>query len=153
MLELDTTIMTPAPVFDTSGHVARFADWMVKDTKTGDVLRADHLVKNVLEARLAGDKEARGIAAQPSKEDDKKRKKKAAKSAAVALDDATLREYEVTLAQVSPCSSCSNEPRADRRMGWSLITSLVPNWAHCAKSIVSKTQTPITRLGNLSNLI
>jgi len=32
--------MTPAPVFETSGHVARFADWMVKDTKTGDVLRA-----------------------------------------------------------------------------------------------------------------
>ena len=56
MLELDTTIMTPAPVFETSGHVARFADWMVKDTKTGDVLRADHLVKGVLEARLAGDK-------------------------------------------------------------------------------------------------
>ncbi|KAJ3001693.1 hypothetical protein NUW54_g6266 [Trametes sanguinea] len=59
MLEVDTTIMTPAPVFETSGHVARFADWMVKDLKTGEVLRADHLVKNVLEARLAGDKEAR----------------------------------------------------------------------------------------------
>jgi len=60
MLELDTTIMTPAPVFETSGHVARFADWMVKDSKTGDVLRADHLVKNVLEARLVGNLEARG---------------------------------------------------------------------------------------------
>ena len=34
MLELDMTIMTPVPVFETSGHVARFADWMVKDTKT-----------------------------------------------------------------------------------------------------------------------
>ena len=76
MLEVDTTIMTPAPVFETSGHVARFADWMVKDLKTGEVLRADHLVKNVLEARLAGDKEARGLAAQPVKEDDKKKKKK-----------------------------------------------------------------------------
>ena len=61
MLELDTTIMTPAPVFETSGHVARFADWMVKDAKTGDVLRADHLVKGVLETRLAGDREARGV--------------------------------------------------------------------------------------------
>lgn len=93
--------MTPAPVFETSGHVARFADWMVKDTKTGDVLRADHLVKNVLEARLAGDKEARGIAAQPPKDEDKKKKKKAAKSAAVALDDAVVKEYEITLAQAS----------------------------------------------------
>ncbi|KAG5353295.1 hypothetical protein C0989_008513 [Termitomyces sp. Mn162] len=86
MLELDTTIMTPAPVFETSGHVARFADWMVKDTQTGDVLRADHLVGGVLEARLAGDKEARGLAAAPSS-DDKKKKKKNAKAAAVKLDD------------------------------------------------------------------
>src|SRR5882762_11523172 len=78
MLELDTTCITPAPVFETSGHVARFADWMVKDTKTGDVLRADHLVKNVLEARLAGDREARGATAQPPKEEDEKKKRKKA---------------------------------------------------------------------------
>lgn len=98
MLELDTTIMTPASVFETSGHVARFADWMVKDTKTGDVLRADHLVKNVLEARLAGDKEARGEAAAPV--DDKKKKKKAAKTQAVKLADEVVTEYETILAQV-----------------------------------------------------
>lgn len=99
MLELDTTIMTPATVFETSGHVARFADWMVKDTKTGDVLRADHLVKNVLEARLAGDREARGQAAQTAKEDEKKKKKKA-KSVAVQLPDDKVHEYERILAQV-----------------------------------------------------
>ncbi|KAG9311243.1 glycyl-tRNA synthetase [Chiua virens] len=98
MLELDTTIMTPAPVFETSGHVARFADWMVKDTKTGDVLRADHLVKNVLEARLVGDREARGLAGQP-KEDDKKKKKKV-KSVAVQLADDKVKEYEQILAQL-----------------------------------------------------
>lgn len=102
MLELDTTIMTPAPVFETSGHVARFADWMVKDVKTGDVLRADHLVKNVLQARLDGDKEARGQAAQPVKEDDKKKKKKGtAKATIVQLPDASVAEYENILAQVS----------------------------------------------------
>lgn len=101
MLELDTTIMTPAPVFETSGHVARFADWMVKDTKTGDVLRADHLVKGVLEARLAGDKEARGLEALP-REDDKKRKKKI-KTTAVKLEDSVIHEYENILAQV--CTS------------------------------------------------
>jgi glycyl-tRNA synthetase len=101
MLELDPTIMTPAPVFETSGHVARFADWMVKDTKTGEVLRADHLVKNVLEARLAGDKEARGLAAQPPKEDDKKKKKKKdAKAVPVQLADELVAEYDRILAQV-----------------------------------------------------
>ncbi|KAG5642866.1 hypothetical protein DXG03_002011 [Asterophora parasitica] len=100
MLELDTTIMTPAPVFETSGHVARFADWMVKDTKTGDVLRADHLVGGVLEARLAGDKEARGVAASPAAADDKKKKKKAGKVTAVRLEDELVKEYESTLAQL-----------------------------------------------------
>ncbi|KAG7095073.1 hypothetical protein E1B28_005862 [Marasmius oreades] len=98
MLELDTTIMTPASVFETSGHVARFADWMVKDSKTGDVLRADHLVKNVLEARLAGDKEARGEVAQPA-ENEKKNKKKVKKTA-VRLSDELVKEYEVILAQL-----------------------------------------------------
>jgi glycyl-tRNA synthetase len=101
MLELDTTIMTPASVFETSGHVARFADWMVKDTKTGDVLRADHLVKNVLEARLAGDKEARGLAAAPPSADDKKKKKKGAKAIAFKLADELVQEYETILAKVS----------------------------------------------------
>lgn len=95
--------MTPAPVFETSGHVARFADWMVKDSQTGDVLRADHLVKNVIEARLAGDKEARGLAALPAKVDekDKKKKKKGAKVAAVKLEDNAVKEYETILARVS----------------------------------------------------
>ena len=100
MLEIDSTIMTPAPVFETSGHVARFADWMVKDTKTGDVLRADHLVKGVLEARLAGDGEARGLVAQPQKEDEKKKKKKVAKAVPVQLPDDAVKEYETILAQV-----------------------------------------------------
>ena len=119
MLEIDSTIMTPAPVFETSGHVARFADWMVKDTKTGDVLRADHLVKGVLEARLAGDKEARGQAAQPpsQKEDEKKKRKKAAAKSSAAvqqLPDDAVKEYEVILAQVRyahhPLFLCISSP-------------------------------------------
>ncbi|KAJ7062120.1 hypothetical protein C8F01DRAFT_1136488 [Mycena amicta] len=102
MLELDTTIMTPAPVFEASGHVARFADWMVKDTGNGEVLRADHLVKNVLEARLAGDREARGAAPAPAadKDKDKKKKKNQAKSTAVKLDDDVVAKYESILAQL-----------------------------------------------------
>ncbi|KAJ7220412.1 hypothetical protein C8J57DRAFT_1393548 [Mycena rebaudengoi] len=98
MLELDTTIMTPAPVFETSGHVARFADWMVKDTGNGEVLRADHLVKNVLEARLEGDRQARG--AQPAAVDETKKNKKKAKSTAVKLEDTVVAEYESVLAQL-----------------------------------------------------
>ncbi|KAJ6551809.1 hypothetical protein B0H19DRAFT_1158993 [Mycena capillaripes] len=100
MLEVDTTIMTPAPVFEASGHVARFADWMVKDTGNGEVLRADHLVKNVLEARLEGDREARGIAATPVTAPADKKKKKQVKSTVVKLDDAVLAEYESILAQL-----------------------------------------------------
>lgn len=101
MLELDTTIMTPAPVFETSGHVARFADWMVKDTKTGEVLRADHLVEGVLEARLKGDKEARGAQQiAPDVADKDKKKKKNVKSVAIKLEDSEVAEYENILAQV-----------------------------------------------------
>lgn len=110
MLELDTTVMTPAPVFEASGHVARFADWMVKDAKTGEVLRADHLVKSVLEARLAGDREARGEklpGEPPAEEGDKKKKKKSksAASAAIKLPDETVQLYETILAQACWVSS------------------------------------------------
>ena len=35
-----------------SGHVDRFADYMVRDSVTGDIFRADHLVKQVLNQRL-----------------------------------------------------------------------------------------------------
>lgn len=31
--------------FRTSGHVDKFADYMVKDAKTGECYRADHLLK------------------------------------------------------------------------------------------------------------
>lgn len=35
--------------YRASGHVDRFADFMVKDTKTGECFRLDHLIKNHLE--------------------------------------------------------------------------------------------------------
>ncbi|KAN0065268.1 Glycine--tRNA ligase 1, mitochondrial [Thecaphora frezii] len=103
MLELDTTIMTLADVLKTSGHVDKFADWMCKDVKNGEIFRADHLVEGVLEARLEGDKVARGAPAQPDEvpaEDAKKAKKKKVKSAAVKLDDAVVDEYKTVLAQI-----------------------------------------------------
>jgi len=49
MLEVDCTVLTPETVLDASGHVARFADLMVKDTKNGECFRLDHLIKAALE--------------------------------------------------------------------------------------------------------
>ncbi|XP_055332504.1 glycine--tRNA ligase-like [Paramacrobiotus metropolitanus] len=49
MLEVDSSCVTPEPVLKASGHVDRFLDYMVKDTKTGDCFRVDHLIKAHLE--------------------------------------------------------------------------------------------------------
>ena len=35
-----------------SGHVDRFADYMVKDVKTGDCYRADHLLEGHLSLQV-----------------------------------------------------------------------------------------------------
>lgn len=34
--------------FRTSGHVDKFADFMVKDVKNGECFRADHLLKGMV---------------------------------------------------------------------------------------------------------
>lgn len=52
MLEVDCTVLTPEPVLKASGHVERFADLMVKDVKTGECFRLDHLIKAHLEKLL-----------------------------------------------------------------------------------------------------
>ncbi|KAI6772112.1 hypothetical protein HG530_003070 [Fusarium avenaceum] len=99
MLEVDCTVLTPHEVLKTSGHVDKFADWMCKDPKNGEILRADHFVEAILEARLNGDKEARGQKVEDKEEDPKKKKKKA-KTEAVKLDDAVVQEYEEVLARI-----------------------------------------------------
>jgi glycyl-tRNA synthetase len=107
MIELDCTILTPEDVFKTSGHVDKNADWMCKDPKKGDYLRANHLIKNVLENRLKGDKAARGIFAEKEEDDghaDAKLKKGKVKDVKVTeLDNAVVTEYEEILAKVFPC--------------------------------------------------
>ncbi|KAK9696099.1 Glycine--tRNA ligase 1, mitochondrial [Basidiobolus ranarum] len=105
MLELDCTIMTPAEVLKTSGHVEKFADWMCKDPKTGEIFRADHLVEGVLEGRLEGDRLARSepaVAEASCPEGAKKKKEKKKKGAIVAakLEDSVKAEYEHILAQI-----------------------------------------------------
>jgi len=52
MLEVDCSMLTPEIVLKASGHVDRFADFMVKDVKTGECFRADHLIEAHLEKLL-----------------------------------------------------------------------------------------------------
>lgn len=52
MLEVECPAVTPEVVLKASGHVDRFTDFMVKDAKTGECYRADHLLENALEAAL-----------------------------------------------------------------------------------------------------
>ncbi|KAF9304044.1 Glycine--tRNA ligase 1, mitochondrial [Mortierella antarctica] len=87
MLEVDCSIMTPAEVLKTSGHVDRFSDWMCKDLKTGEIFRADHLI-------------ARNAPVETKADKDEKKKKKAAKVTAVRLEDATVQTYKEILAQI-----------------------------------------------------
>ncbi|RMD40435.1 hypothetical protein DV735_g4693, partial [Chaetothyriales sp. CBS 134920] len=100
MLELDCTMLTPEAVLKTSGHVDKFADWMCKDPKSGEIFRADHLVEGVLEARLKADKEARGQIAHVDEAKDAKKKKKVKDAKVEKLDDAVVQEYEETLAKI-----------------------------------------------------
>ncbi|KAI9720748.1 MAG: Glycine--tRNA ligase 1, mitochondrial [Chrysothrix sp. TS-e1954] len=104
MLELDCTMLTPEAVFKTSGHVDRFEDFMCRDPKSGDYLRADHLVENVLEGRLKGDKAARGqqaTAEDPdAKVDAKKAKRKVKDVKTIKLEDSTVTEYDEILAKI-----------------------------------------------------
>ena len=53
MLEIEASMMTPAKVLETSGHAERFADLMVKDLKTGECFRADHLLEGFIEKQCS----------------------------------------------------------------------------------------------------
>jgi glycyl-tRNA synthetase len=99
MLEMDGSIMTPAEVLKTSGHVDKFTDWMVRDLKTGEIFRADHLIEALLEARLNGDKQARKAESEGNIQSEKEKKKKN-KAQPVKLDDSVKESYEEVLAQV-----------------------------------------------------
>ncbi|XP_068604059.1 glycine--tRNA ligase [Brachionichthys hirsutus] len=55
ILEVECTMLTPESVLKTSGHVDKFADYMVKDVKNGECFRADHLLKAHLQ-KLMSDK-------------------------------------------------------------------------------------------------
>ncbi|KJY02289.1 glycyl-trna synthetase like protein [Zymoseptoria brevis] len=105
MMALKCSMLTPYQVLKTSGHVDKFADFMCKDPKTGEILRTDHLIKDVIETRLKGDREARGENVSDEPEDPKKKKKasKVAKTA-VKLDESVKKEYEHLLATLDDCT-------------------------------------------------
>jgi glycyl-tRNA synthetase len=99
MLELDLPSLTPHDVLKTSGHVDKFADWMVKDAETGEFFRADHFVEKELEKRveLGGWKEV------------KRREGKKLKVEKVKISDAEMEEYKSVLAAVNEtwCVECN----------------------------------------------
>lgn len=100
MLEVDCTMLTPEAVLKTSGHVDKFADWMCKDPKSGEIFRADHLVEGVLEARLKANADARGQTIEVDEAKDAKKKKKIKDTKIEKLDDATVQEYEEVLNKI-----------------------------------------------------
>jgi glycyl-tRNA synthetase len=53
MLEIDCAILTPESVLKASGHLAKFNDYMVKDSITNEAFRVDHLLKSELEKKIA----------------------------------------------------------------------------------------------------
>jgi len=53
MLEMECTNLTPSAVLETSGHVERFTDFMVRDEKTGECFRADKLLEDAIDDFLA----------------------------------------------------------------------------------------------------
>lgn len=55
MLEVDCPCVTPEVVLKASGHVDKFTDLMVKDEKTAQCYRADHLLKDFCKDKLEKD--------------------------------------------------------------------------------------------------
>lgn len=52
MLEINCTCTTPHVVLENSGHVALFADVLVKDLKTGQGYRADKVIGDWIDNKL-----------------------------------------------------------------------------------------------------
>ncbi len=53
MLEMECSNLTPSNVLETSGHVERFTDFMVRDEKTRECFRADVLLEGAIDALIA----------------------------------------------------------------------------------------------------
>lgn len=116
MLEVDTTVMTPHDVLKTSGHVDRFTDYMVKDLKTGDFFRADHLLEAAVERRLAD--------AKTSVEE-----KAECESILAQIDGYGLEDLEKLLRRFQPRSEAGNELSPVVRFNLMFATEIGPTGA------------------------
>ncbi|PAA63022.1 hypothetical protein BOX15_Mlig022038g1, partial [Macrostomum lignano] len=94
MLEMDCSMLTPEPVLKASGHVERFADYKVKDLKTGECFRADHVVKQFLEK----------LEADPKTPQDRRDEARRILNSLDNLDGAGLQEVIVKFGIKSPQS-------------------------------------------------
>ena len=150
MLELDCTALTPHEVLKTSGHVDKFSDWMCKDPKNGEIIRADHFVEEVLSKRLKADKEARGVKTEEAVVDPAKKKRKVKDIAAMKLEDSVVQEYEEILAKV--CTSDSNLFNSKTNKLPRLTTTTAPSSASSSQSTSSPTQTLASCQNHLSSL-
>ncbi|XP_067928852.1 glycine--tRNA ligase-like isoform X2 [Watersipora subatra] len=62
IFEVNTSCLTPEPVLQASGHMEKFADYMVKDLKNGECFRVDHLIQTSLEKFIVDSKDREAIA-------------------------------------------------------------------------------------------
>jgi len=97
MLEVECSMLTPEPVLKASGHVDRFADFMVKDEKTGECFRADHLIKDHLN-KLLNDKKTEANV------------KEAATSLLARLDDLSSDQMDEAIAKYKMTSPTTGNP-------------------------------------------
>lgn len=102
MLEIETPAMTPAQVFRTSGHAERFSDWMVNDTKDDTPYRADKLLEEYCEKKLA---DATNPPAPALKADLERIERDAG-----AMNGAQLQECFVTYGLLSPSGNALSAP-------------------------------------------
>ncbi len=49
IVEIETPVIMPQPVFEASGHLEHFTDYMVQCRKCGRIYRADHLIEQHVE--------------------------------------------------------------------------------------------------------
>jgi glycyl-tRNA synthetase len=62
MCEVRCSMLTPYRVLEASGHTAKFSDFMVSDSVNFRLYRADHIIEQALEARIAKSKNPSEIA-------------------------------------------------------------------------------------------
>ncbi|XP_027167686.1 glycine--tRNA ligase, mitochondrial 1-like [Coffea eugenioides] len=101
MLEVDCPCVTPEVVLKASGHVDKFTDLMVKDEKTGNCYRADHLLKDFCKEKLEK---------EPNLSDEKKAE---FRHVLAVLDDLSAEELGAKLKEYGIVAPDTKNPLSD----------------------------------------